>query len=382
MADTLGVAVLGTGWMARAHTHALRALADLDLPGPAIRLRTVISRDLDRAGTAANRLGYETSTDDWRRALDDPQVHILLNVAANELHPEPSIAALETGRHVLCEKPLASHLGAATRMAEVAASNGESVAACAYNYRFVPAVQLVRDLISEGRLGSIRHVRFSYLQDWAGTMEARTGWRFAAAGEGSSVADYSHIIDLLCWLIGEPVSVCSAISTLAQATGLRPATTGRDHEDWYAALVRLESGVTATLEASRVATGAKGRQSFEIYGSRGAVSWDMEDMNRLRYYDQRDTADPRSAGARDILVTEPTHPYLRHWWAPGHVLGWEHTLVHQWIALLDRVNGRGGESVATFADGLRASQVVEAIQRSSSTAAWTEVEPADQPPTG
>lgn len=370
MADTLGVAVLGTGWMARAHTHALRALADLDLPGPAIRLRTVISRDPGRAERTAARLGYETSTDDWRRAVDDPGVQILLNVAANGLHPEPSIAALESGLHVVCEKPLASDLPAATNMADVAASNSDTVAACAYNYRFVPAVQLVHEMIEEGRLGELRHVRINYLQDWAGTAVSRTGWRFAGTGEGSSIADYSHIIDLLRFLIGEPVEVSSAIGTLDGAGALRPALAGRDHEDWYAALVRLESGAAATLEASRVATGAKGKQSFEIYGSEGTVTWDMEDLNRLRYFDRHDAADPRTAGARDILVTEPVHPYLRHWWAPGHILGWEHTLVHQWIALLDRISGRGGESVATFADGLRACQVVEAIQRSNSTASW------------
>jgi predicted dehydrogenase len=373
MADSFGVAVLGTGWMARAHTHALRALADLDLPGPTVKLRTVISRDRARAEHTANRLGYESATDDWRTAIDDPQVDLLLNVAANELHAAPSIAALQAGKHVLCEKPLAGDSTSAGTMAEVAASNDQAVAACAYNYRFVPAVRLVRDFIHEGRLGAIRHARFSYLQDWAGSTAARTGWRFAAAGDGSSVADYSHIIDLLRWLIGEPVSVSSAISTLDLSGALRPATTGSDHQDWYAALVRLDSGITATLEASRVATGAKGHQDFEIYGSQGAVSWDMEDLNRLRYFDQRDTADPGSAGFRDILVTEPTHPYLNHWWAPGHTLGWEHTLVHQWIALLDRITTGSGDSPATFADGLAASQVVEAIQTSSTTANWTAV---------
>jgi predicted dehydrogenase len=373
MADQLGVAVLGTGWMARAHTHALRALADLDLPGPTINLRTVVSRDPARAEQTANRLGYEASTDDWRRAVDDPGVQILLNVAANSLHPGPSIAALESGRHVVCEKPLASDLAAARAMESVASGSRNAVAVCAYNYRFVPAVQLTRELIQEGRLGTLRHVRISYLQDWAGIPEARTGWRFAAAGDGSSIADYSHIIDLLRFLVGEPVEVCSTVGTLDESGGLQPARTGHDHEDWYSALIRLATGTSATLEASRVATGAKGRQSFEIYGSGGAVTWDMEDLNRLRYFDQRDIAEQRTAGARDILVTEPSHPYLRHWWAPGHVLGWEHTLAHQWIAVLDRITGRGGETLATFGDGLRACEVVEAVQRSSSTANWAKV---------
>jgi predicted dehydrogenase len=382
MADSLGVAVIGTGWMARAHTHALRALADLELPGPSIRLRTVVSRELSRAEQTAARLGYETATDDWRAAVDDPAVDIVLNVAANQLHAAPSIAALEAGKHVVCEKPLANQLETAGAMAAAAAKHSESVAACAYNYRFVPAVRLVRDLIEEGRLGTIRHARFSYLQDWAGTPAARTGWRFADAAEGSSVADYSHLIDLARWLIGEPAAVCASVATLDRGEGLRPAASGRDHEDWYAALVQLTSGATATLEASRVATGSKGRQSFEIFGSEGAVSWDMEDLNRLRFFSQQDAGDPTTAGPRGILVTEPTHPYLKHWWAPGHILGWEHTLVHQWIDVLDGVAGQGDNSAATFADGLQACRVVAAIQRSSSDATWVDLREPVQLPAG
>jgi predicted dehydrogenase len=374
--DSLGVAVIGTGWMARAHTHALRALADLGLPGPRITLRTVVSRDVGRAEQTATQLGYESATSDWRTAVDDSSIDIVLNVAANRLHAEPSIAALAAGKHVVCEKPLATQVAVAESMVLAAADHRDSTAVCAYNYRFVPAVRLTRDLIAEGRLGTIRQARFSYLQDWAGTPATRSGWRFAAAADGSSVADYSHIIDLLRWMVGEPVAVSSSIGTLDDGKGLRHAGSG-DHEDWYAALVRLDSGATALLEASRVATGSKGRQSFEVFGSEGAVSWDMEDLNRLRFYAHGD--DPSTSGPRDVLVTEPGHPYLKHWWAPGHILGWEHTLIHQWIAVLESVAGQRDNGAATFADGLQASRVVEAIQASSATASWTAVA---QPPMG
>lgn len=369
---TLGVALVGTGWMARAHTHALRAVADLGLDLPPVELVTVASRDAGRAAATADRLGYGTSTDDWRVAVDNPRVSIVVNVATNDLHAEPSIAALEAGRHVLCEKPLAIDVPTAAKMASAAPSG--LVAACGYNYRFVPALRLAHDLLREGRLGAIRHVRLSYLQDWAAGMEARSGWKFDDPAAGNSVADYSHLIDLLCWLVGEPVRVCASTGTLAE-DGLRRAEPGIDHEDWYAALVELSSGATAVLEASRVATGSKGRQLVEIFGSRGALRWDMEDLNRLHLTETRDADDdPRTAGPRDILVTEPSQPYLDSWWAPGHILGWEHTLVHQWIAVLGQVTDTSDDRAASFAEGLRACRITEAIHRSASTSAWCTVE--------
>lgn len=369
---TLGVALVGTGWMARAHTHALRAVADLGLDLPPVELVTVASRDSDRAAAAADRLGYTGSTDDWRVAVDDPRVSIVVNVATNDLHAGPSIAALEAGKHVLCEKPLAIDVPTAAKMATAAPAG--LVAVCGYNYRFVPALRLAHDLLREGRLGAIRHVRLSYLQDWAAGAAARTGWKFDDPAAGNSVADYSHLLDLLCWLVGEPVRVCASTGSLSE-NGLRRAEPGVDHEDWYAALVELDSGATAVLEASRVATGSKGRQLVEIFGSAGAIRWDMEDLNRLHLTETRDASDdPRTAGPRDILVTEPTQPYLKSWWAPGHILGWEHTLVHQWIAMLTQITQQGDHGAATFADGLRACRITDAIHRSASTSSWCAVD--------
>jgi predicted dehydrogenase len=372
---TLGVALIGTGWMARAHTHALRAIPDLGLDLPPVRLVTVASRDKDRAVTAADRLGYDGATDDWRAAVDNPRVSIVVNVGTNDQHAEPSIAALDNGKHVLCEKPLAVDVPTATSMAAAARAN--LVAVCAYNYRFVPALRLAHDLIREGRLGAIRHVRLSYLQDWASAAAARTGWKFDDPAAGNSVADYSHLIDLLCWLVGEPARVCASTGALADGpAGLRRAEPGVDHEDWYAALVELYSGATAVLEASRVATGSKGRQLVEIFGSRGALRWDMEDLNRLHLTETRDAEDdPRTAGPRDILVTEPSQPYLGTWWAPGHILGWEHTLIHQWIAVLGQIGQTGADHAASFADGLRACQITDAIHRSAATESWCTVPP-------
>jgi predicted dehydrogenase len=358
--------------MARAHTHALRAIPDLGLNLPKINLISVTSQDQTRAETTATRLGYEEATTNWRKAVEDPRATIVVNVATNDQHAAPSIAALESDKHVLCEKPLSTDIRTAEKMA--AAAKKDQVAVCGYNYRFVPALRLAHDLLKEGRLGTIRHARLSYLQDWAASKEARTGWKFDDPAAGNSVADYSHLLDLLCWLVDEPTRVCASTAALDE-NGLRRAEPGVDHQDWYAALVELGSGATAVLEASRVATGSKGRQLVEIFGSHGALRWDMEDLNRLHLTETRDADDdPRTAGPRDVLVTEPSQPYLESWWAPGHILGWEHTLVHQWIDVLNQVTQQGEHGAASFADGLRACRITEAIHRSASTSSWCTVE--------
>jgi predicted dehydrogenase len=344
--------------MARAHAHALHTLGHLAASQP-VRLVAIAGRDTARTAAPAAELGFERHATDWRAVVEDPDVDVVANVAGNDVHAEPSIAALGLGKSVLCEKPLASSLEDAEAMAAAArASSG--LAVCGYNYRFMPALRLAHDLIASGRLGALRHVRAAYLQDWAGSAEARRGWRFADPELGSAVGDYSHIIDLLRWLVGEPVAVCATIGTLDEP-----------HEDWYAALVRTDAGVTATLEASRVATGWKGHQHVEIVGSQGSLWWDMEDLNRLHVY-LRDDEQGSVAGFHDVLVTEPHHPFLEHWWAPGHILGWEHTFVHEWLETLAGVQSPGAPPahLPLFDDGLRAVLITEAIRTSARFGRW------------
>jgi predicted dehydrogenase len=370
----VGIGFVGTGWMARAHAHALHTLGHMmSLPRP-LRLVAIAGRDAGRTEAAGQRLGFARRSTDWRSVVEDPDVHVVANLAGNDIHAEPSIAALELGKSVLCEKPLASTVDEAERMA-AAAEKASGVAVCGYNYRFVPALRLARELIASGRLGALRHFRAAYLQDWAGSAAARRGWRFSGPETGSSVGDYSHIIDLLRWLIDEPVAVCSLIGTLDErAESLRPAVIGVEHEDWYAAIVRTASGVTATLEASRVATGRKGREHVEIVGSQGSIFWDLEDLNRLHVYLREDEAG-LTAGFHDVLVTEPDHPFLKHWWAPGHILGWEHTFAHQWLDTLTALDSRAERpaDLPLFSDGLRAVQVCAAIRAAATSGTWVTV---------
>lgn len=374
MTAPLGVGFIGTGWMARAHAHALHTLGHIAPPGRPIRLVAIAGRDADRAAAAAGRLGFDRSTTDWRDVVDDPEVQIVANLAGNDIHAEPSIAALKLGKSVLCEKPLASTVDEAERMA-AAAAGSPGVAVCGYNYRFVPAVRLARDLVLSGRLGPLRHFRAAYLQDWAGDAATRRGWRFSGPETGSAVSDYSHVVDLMRWLVGEPVAVCGLVGTLdEQSASLRPAAVGDEHEDWYAAIVRTAPGVVGTLEASRVATGDKGRECIEIVGANGSLRWNLEDLNRLHVYFRDDERD-LTAGFRDVLVTEPDHPYLNHWWAPGHILGWEHTFAHEWLDTLAAVESptRIPDGLPLFTDGLQAARIVAAIRDAAKSQTWVTV---------
>jgi predicted dehydrogenase len=370
----LGIGFVGTGWMARAHAHALHTLGHVVSLSRPVRLVAIAGRDAGRTENAARHLGFERHGTDWRSVVDDPDVDVVAVLAGNDIHAEPSIAALELGKSVFCEKPLASSVAEAERMA-AAAQASPALALCGYNYRFVPALRLARELITSGRLGPLRHFRGAYIQDWAGTSGARRGWRFSGAETGSSVGDYSHIVDMLRWLAGEPVAVCAAIGTLDDRSGgLREAVVGDDHEDWYAALVRTDSGFSATLEASRVATGHKNNHTIDIAGSKGSIRWDLEDLNRLHVY-FTDDEPGRTAGFHDVLVTEPDHPYLKHWWASGHILGWEHTFAHEWLDTLTALDSPADRSsdLPLFSDGLAAVRVCSAIRESAKSGAWVSV---------
>lgn len=374
MARPLGIGFIGSSWMARVHAHALHSLGHMVPEIGPIRLVAIAGRDSGATRSAATALGFVRSTTDWRQVVDDPEIDIVANLASNDVHLEPTIAALDNGKHVLCEKPLASSVSEAQQMAD-AAARSEALAVCGYNYRFVPALRLIHRLITSGQIGVLRHCRLSYSQDYAGTESARTGWRFEDPMHGSAVGDYSHIIDLMRWLVGEPVQVCGTVSTLApDAKGMRESRIGTDSEDKYSALVRTASGVTATLEASRVATGSRNSLYLEIVGSAGSVRWDMERLNQLQVYK---TADEVSsiAGYRDVMVTEADHPFIDHWWPAGHVLGWEHTFANEWLHMLQGVRRpeRRDSELPLFTDGLQATRVVTAIRQSAHDNAWVKV---------
>jgi predicted dehydrogenase len=361
--DTIGVGMLGYAFMGKAHSNALRTLSYMTWPPPLVpELVAIGGRDADAVGEAARRYGFASAVTDWRELIADPRVQVLDNLAPNDLHAEPSIAAAEAGKHVVCEKPLGRDADEAYETWQRVAAAGV-VHMCAFNYRFVPAVRLARQILEAGDLGEIHHFRASYLQDWLADPTAPATWRLDAARAGSgALGDLgAHIIDLGRYLVGEIASVGAIARTFVPE---RPG--GRvTVDDAFEAFVEFEGGAIGTLEASRFAPGRKNALVFEVNGSKGSLRFELERINELQVH--RDG----TPGFSTVLVTDPDQPFMDTWWPPGHVIGWEHTFVHELHHFLTAV--RDGGSVrphgADFEDGYRAAEVCDAITRSSASGA-------------
>jgi predicted dehydrogenase len=354
------VGVIGSGWIVRVHVHALHTLNHLG-PLPArIRLKWIYGRRADKMANLARELDIERSTTDWQQIVDDPEVDVIANAGAHPLHAPVTLAALSAGKHVLCEKPLAVATDEAREMERAAASSGVQTA-CGFNYRFVPAIRLLHQLLASGELGAIRHYRGLYLQDWLSNNPD-----FPGCVGGSAVRDFSHLLDMLRHLVGEPLSVIgSATSILSEA------------DDAFLASFEMPAGVTASLEASSCATGWKARHRVEINGTEGSAWWDMEEFNKLHVMlvkDQREGV----GGFRDVLVTEKSHPFMGDWWEAGHIVGWQSSHLHQWRAFLRSVidDAPSDPCQATFHDGVRANELGDAVLESARKAHRLHLDPS------
>ena len=346
--------MLGHGSMGRSHSHAYRTLEYMMSPPPlSPRLSVVAGRDEVSVSEMAARFGFERHVTDWRALIADSEIQLFDNVAPNHLHAEPTIAAAQAGKHVICEKPLGRSGSEAYAIWQSVALTGV-VHMCGFNYRFIPAVQLARAMIEAGDLGSIRHFRGRYLQEWGTTTEAGA-WRFSRdhAGAGALGDLGPHVIDLARYLVGEITSVAGSTATF------RP---GREVDDAFAAAIEFEGGAIGTIEASRFAPGRKNALSWEINGSRGSIAFELERTNELQVSDG-------GQGFRRMLVGEREGRSSRWLWPPGHMVGWEQAFVHELEHLLATIAGQTELAPigATFEDGYRAAEVCDAILRSAAT---------------
>jgi predicted dehydrogenase len=365
----VGVGMLGYAFMGKAHVNAYKTLAYMiDPPVVTPRLVAIAGRHEDAVRKAAERYGFAHYYTDWRRMVAHPEVQLLDNGGSNDVHAEPSIAAAQAGKHVLCEKPMARDGAEAKQMLEAVRRAGVKHMV-AFNYRFVPAVRQAYELVRGGHLGEIRHFRAAYLQDWITDPQFPRVWRLdrKAAGSGALGDLGSHIIDLARFLVGEPKAVSAMTRTFIAK---RPVPGGGgeapvDVDDAFAAAIELDGGCLGTLEATRFALGRKNHNVFEINGSKGSLSFNLEKLNELNVYWQDGRAETQ--GWTEVLVTEPTHPFISHWWPPGHILGWEHSFVHEITHLLDAIaNDRDVAPLgATFDDGYRNAVVCDAILESA-----------------
>jgi predicted dehydrogenase len=382
---TLSVAMIGHSFMGAAHSLAWRTAPRVfDLPLDPV-MSVVCGRDRARAAQAASRLGWASGASDWRAVVADPSVDLVDICTPGDTHAEIAVAALEAGKHVLCEKPLANSVAEAEQMAaaaERAARHGVR-AMVGFTYRRVPAIALARRLVAEGRVGDVRHVRAQYLQDWIADPEAPLSWRLQKerAGSGALGDIAAHVIDLAQFVTGDRVEeVSGRLETFVKERPLATehaglsgtASTERGPvtvDDAAAFLARFSGGAMGVFEATRFATGRKNAIRLEINGSRGSLAFDFEDMNVLHFHDATEPA--YVAGFRRILVTEPEHPYVAAWWPAGHGLGYEHAFTHQVVDLVQAV-ADGTDPTPTFADGLQVQRVLAAVETSSETRQWQE----------
>jgi predicted dehydrogenase len=367
----IGVGVLGYRNMGRAHTNAYRQIPSTFWP-PAARPRLIAlcGRNAELVAAAARRYGYEGYYVDWRAMIGDERIQIFDNCGPYSLHVEPSIAALEAGKHVVCEKPMALGAAGAARMLAAARKSGRKHM-CGFNYRFVPAVRLAREILERGLLGKLYHFRAHYLQESAHDPDRPAG-RAPDPGApwvGSLLNLGTHLIDMARFLVGEPISATALMTTFEPT---RPLPSGEriaiQSDDAFLALLEFAGGATAVLEASRVATGRKNRQSWEVNGSRGSLCFDLERLNELQVYLDGGAVEGL-VGFQDVLVTEAEHPYMKFWWPRGHILGWEHAHVNELYHFVEAVAQQKevGPYGATFEDGYRTAVIADAILESART---------------
>jgi predicted dehydrogenase len=373
----LRVAMIGHGFMGAAHSQGWRiAPRFFDLERDP-QMAVLVGRSVTDLEKSAEKWGWPETSTDWREVIARDDIDVIDIVTPGDSHAEIAIAALAAGKHVLCEKPLANTLEEAADMsaaASRAAENG-TFAMLGFTYRRMPAVTFARDLVAKGRLGVIRQVRVAYLQDWLRDEDAPMSWRLQKehAGSGALGDLGAHAIDLAQFVTGEDLlSVSGVVETIVATRphADRPEERATVTVDDVALFTgRFASGALGTFEATRFSTGRKNSLRLEISGSDGAISFDLEDLNRLEFYDA--TLPAGEQGFTSILVTEPQHPYLSAWWPTGHMLGYEHGFTHQARDFLSAVTA-GVQPAPSFADGLQVQGVLAAVQASSQdNSAWT-----------
>jgi len=358
-----------------------------DLPAK-VEMAVLVGRSADAVADAAARWGWAESAIDWREVIARDDIDIVDIVTPGDTHAEIAIAALEAGKHVLCEKPLANTVDEAEAMlaaAERAAEHGAK-AMVGFTYRRVPAVTFLRELVASGRIGRVQQVRAAYRQDWLVDPELPLGWRLQKehAGSGALGDIGAHIVDMTQFVTGLQVdAVSGTIETIVKQrpvlgeragfTGVAGAELGDVTVDDVAIFAgRLESGALVSFEASRFATGRKNDLSIEVSGSAGALRFDLEDLNTLQFYDR--TAPGETQGFTRILVTEASHPYVGAWWPAGHMLGYEHGFSHQVVDLVTAI-AEGTDPHPSFAEGLSVQRVLAAVESSSAqNSAWVTVD--------
>jgi predicted dehydrogenase len=388
----INVALIGYAFMGRAHSNAYRQVTPFLNPRRPPRMKVICGRTANGVEAARKALGWDEGATDWRTVITRPDIDLVDICTPGDSHAEIAIAAAQAGKHVFCEKPLANSLEDAERMLAAVTKAGVAHMIC-HNYRRIPAVMLAKQLISEGAIGEVRHYRGTYLQDWMSDPAAPFNWRLdrTKAGSGALGDIASHSIDLARYLVGEISEVAADLTTfvrrrtraaqgngqLAEVAEVAEIRMGQmaqvdqmvdvTVDDAAMALVHFANGAIGTIEATRMANGRKNYNRFEINGRLGSIAFNLERMNELEVY--FDTDPPHLRGFRTIMVTEPVHPFVGHWWPPGHIIGYEHTFTHTVYDLLEAITD-GTVPSPNFADGVANQRVLTAMERAAASRRW------------
>ena len=385
----LRVAMVGHGFMGAAHSQAWRTAPRFFDLGAEPEMAVIVGRDPERTEAARQQYGWQAASTDWRAVVADPDIDVVDVVSPGSSHVEIAIAALQAGKHVLCEKPLANTVAEAEAMTAAAdAARAQGVRAMVgFSYRRVPAIAFARQLVQDGRIGTVRQVRALYLQDWLADEDGPMTWRLdkSLAGSGALGDIGAHAIDLVEHVTGASLATVSGTletfvterPLMAEGVGLSGTASSErgqvtvDDAAFFTARLGggAADGAIGTFEATRYATGRKNGLTLEISGSEGAIQFDLEAMNELRLYESNAPAGEQ--GFRRILVTEPEHPYMAAWWPTGHLIGYEHTFSHQVKDFVDAIVA-GADPSPSFADGLHVQRVLDAVERSAAAGStWT-----------
>ncbi len=385
MKRQVSVGMVGHAFMGKAHSVGYRdvAFAFPDVKAVPV-MKEISGRSLASVKEHAEQYGWERASEGYESIVSAKDIDLVDISTGNDSHCEIAVAAAKNGKHIFCEKPMALNVAEAKKMVDAVNAAGV-IAMVNFNYRAVPAVILAKQMIDEGMIGTPYHFRAVYLQDWIIDPEFPLVWRLQKekAGSGAHGDLNAHIIDLARLLCGEFDSVCGLMKTFISKrkipgewkgglSGKTESTQWGDVtvDDAALFLAKFSNGALGTFESTRFAAGHRNDNHFEINGSTGSIRFNLERMNELEYYNHQD--DARFQGWKTILVTDGPHPFINGWWPAGHIIGWQHTFVHQVYKLMNGIVD-GVDPAPSFIDGLKCQEVLEAVEKSAETEKWVAV---------
>ena len=373
MDKTINIGIVGTQFMGRAHSNAWMNVDKFyDLPVRPV-MKAACDNIAENLDPFCRRFGWQSHETDWKKLVARDDIDVIDICTSNNVHMPIAVAAAKAGKHIICEKPMAMNAAEARAMLDAAQGAGIKHMV-AFNYRRVPAIALARQMIKEGKIGRIFHFNAVYYQDWLVDPDFPYVWRHdkKIAGSGAHGDMNAHIVDLARFLVGEIEAVCGADEVFIKERRFADGSgTGKvTADDALFSLAQFGNGALGSFMSTRFASGRKNYLRFELFGSEGSLLFNLERLNEIQYYTRSEAG--QQQGFRTILATESDHPYIDKWWPPGHIIGWEHTFIHE---LGDMLTAISSDKPITpdFYDGLRNQQVLDAMQMSAEKKTWIEV---------